>query len=284
MNKLIFPLLVIIVIGAAFFLFSESDVKDGVLTPSVSGDVVGMKEEHGIGHLVESNKQINENGGELTVLPVNVDKGTLSRLNDEVVDTQQSQETKKDSNISVAKGIDVNYLQSSEFAQLKKEHPHRASVIEAVKSGKYPERLSVQVPALPFDQSEYIRDPEAYVSRVEPARVFQSAGPAQGVAEIESVGSYPSELTQGTPLVLRVKADPSGPVSFHTFGGGYFEASGLSSISVRTDKNGYATVSYMPTAAVVGSTTIWAASPILADHVEFELNVSTGSARSVEKN
>lgn len=55
------------------------------------------------------------------------------------------------------------------------DHPQVASVVEAMKSGTHPERLSALVPPKVFDKAAYEADAKAYLSVVEPGRVWQVA-------------------------------------------------------------------------------------------------------------
>ena len=58
----------------------------------------------------------------------------------------------------------------------------------------------------PFDSAAYAADPEAYLSVVEPGRVFQSAEPGPDVTRLDPASSLYAYVTQGDQIPLVVQA------------------------------------------------------------------------------
>ena len=56
-------------------------------------------------------------------------------------------------------------------------NPQVKAVVEAIRQGNHPERVSVLVRPQPFDAKAYQTNPAAYLEVVEPGRVFQTAQP-----------------------------------------------------------------------------------------------------------
>jgi hypothetical protein len=90
----------------------------------------------------------------------------------------------------------------------------RASVAEAVRSGKYPERLSALIAPVAFDRSAYLRDPAGYLNVVEPGRVLQPADAGPDVPTLAIVGSEVVSIPELGATTLAVQSLPRGPVSF----------------------------------------------------------------------
>ena len=99
----------------------------------------------------------------------------------------------------------------------KSDHPQVASVLEAVRSGSHPERLSALVPPKAFDPAAYAADPQAYLSTSEPGRVWQVAQPGRGVPRLVSLAPEMQQVEQGEPVLLKVKVVASAPVTFTSF-------------------------------------------------------------------
>jgi hypothetical protein len=153
-----------------------------------------------------------------------------------------------------------------------------ASVHEAARTGTHPERLSPQIAPKPFDLAAWTADPQSYLAVVEPARVFQSLAGGAGVPMTVAATPPHLETPAQTPVVLRVRTAPLAPVTYTTFDGGIFENT-LNSITVRADQDGFASVTYTPTAGVIADTNILASSPMAAMQVHFVVQVG-GPARA----
>ncbi len=63
-------------------------------------------------------------------------------------------------------------------------NPQVKSVVEALKTGKHPERVSSLITPKPFDQAAYLADSNAYLNVVEPGRIWQVAQPGKGVPRL----------------------------------------------------------------------------------------------------
>ena len=147
-------------------------------------------------------------------------------------------------------------------------NPHVASVAEALRTKKFPERVSTLIRPRPFDRKAYQRAPEAYCRRVEPGRVFQSAQPGPGVVRLRSVGRTTYRVVQGEVVRLRVRAVPGAPVTFTSFDLGAFQNE-LPSITVRADGKGVAEARFRGTPGTYNRVDILAASPMTSGRVRF---------------
>ncbi len=151
--------------------------------------------------------------------------------------------------------------QLSDTAVAADFHPQVASVVEAQKTGKFPERLSVSIAPKPFDLAAFSANPQAYVNITEPGRVFQTApaGPdaVPLIAGVDHIISVPS--LGSTPLTVTGKSHA--PVSFTILDGGMFD-NHLSSTTVLADDKGTATVTYTATPGTVDDVQILVGSPL----------------------
>ena len=123
-----------------------------------------------------------------------------------------------------------------------------------------------------FDRNRYIKDPEAYLVKTRPARVFQAAKPSENVTPVESDSPRFSQVLQGESVILRVKAEPEMPVTFHTQQLGEFQ-NRLKTISVAANSDGVAEAQYKATAGTQGLTYIMAASPVHSGKLTFVVDV-----------
>ncbi len=146
------------------------------------------------------------------------------------------------------------------------------AVREAVKTGKFPERLSALVKPKPFDREAFDRDPQGYLDVVEPGRVFQTVRGGPGVKTLDVVGSGRIEVDQEGSVTLRVRGEALAPVTFTSFHSGAFE-NGLTSITVRADGAGAAFVTYTATVGVIADVHIAAGSPMAAGQARFVVAV-----------
>jgi hypothetical protein len=128
-----------------------------------------------------------------------------------------------------------------------------AVVRETLKTA--PARLSTTAALPPFDKQAYDADPQAYLSRVEPARCFQTAAPS----------------AEETPLW--VKGLPGAPVTFTTFDGGAFKENGLPSVTVQADGRGLAVAHFTAGKGIGGDVSIVAGSPLSMGVQRFVIRV-----------
>jgi hypothetical protein len=137
----------------------------------------------------------------------------------------------------------------------------RASVAEAVRSGKYPERLSALIAPVAFDRAAYLRDPAGYLNVVEPGRVLQPADAGQDVPALAIVGSEVVTIPELGSTTLAVQSVPRGPVSFASLDMGAFD-NGLGAITVQADDQGIARTTYTATRGTIAQARIAIASPV----------------------
>lgn len=151
-------------------------------------------------------------------------------------------------------------------------NPQTKAVFAALKSRENPERFSSFVQPQPFDAAAYEVDPDAYLSVVEPGRVFQSAEPGPDVRRINAASSLHENVTQGDQIPLVVKAVAGAPVTFTSFNLGHFENQ-LTSTTVRAAESGEARALFTAAKGTIDDIRILASSPVTSGQVTFVVNV-----------
>jgi hypothetical protein len=151
--------------------------------------------------------------------------------------------------------------------------PQERSVVEAAVTGKHPERLTPMILPAPFDAAAFARDPDSYLSKAEPGRVFQPAQPGPDVPVIERIGDEERSVTQTTTVDLVVQVHPGMPVTFNSFDLGRFAQSRLPVVTVRADDEGLAKATFAWAPGTVGRCRILAASPLCSGQINFTVNV-----------
>jgi hypothetical protein len=148
-------------------------------------------------------------------------------------------------------------------------NPGVRSVVEAARTGRYPERLTPMVMPKPFDRKTYEANPQAYLDVVEPGRVWQDAkeGPP-----IEAVGATQLKMKLKEKVALAVKTPPDAPATFTSFDLGAFQ-NGLTTITVQADKEGVARATFTATPGTMGDVNILAASPLTQGQASFKITV-----------
>lgn len=149
------------------------------------------------------------------------------------------------------------------------------ATFEALNEGaatKHPERVNPFLSPPRFDLQAYRTDPEAYLSIVEPGRVWQSAQPADGVPVIRRISPRKHTLRQGESVRLQVKVAPNAPVTFTAFDLGAFD-NGLTSISVAANADGIAEAAYTATPGTIALGNILASSPLASGRTKFQTEV-----------
>ena len=137
---------------------------------------------------------------------------------------------------------------------------------------KYPERLSVAHQPKPFDLKAYQNNPKEYLNTIEPARVFQSAQPTEGVSAIERISEKFPVIKQNQSTILKVKVTPEMPVTFTSFDLGRFE-NDLNCITVKADQEGFASCIFTGSEGTIGRVNILAACPVTSGQVKFVIDV-----------
>ena len=152
-----------------------------------------------------------------------------------------------------------------------------ALVVEAVTTGRHPERLSPTIVSkTPFDREAYQSDPEmraSYLRTPEPGRVFTPAQPAPGTPRIRLACNPYAQINQGESIVLRVQGVPGMPVTFTSFDLGEFE-NRLTTITVEADESGFAHAPFTAPPGTFGPVRIMAASPVTSGQVRLTVNVA----------
>ena len=151
-------------------------------------------------------------------------------------------------------------------------NPNIESIVEAVKTGKHPERLSPLAKPTPFDPEAFTADPDAYLKVVEPGRVFQTAQPGPNVPVLIQDSPRIHRLVEGESARLRVRAAPKSPVSFTSFGGGQFQNQ-TNAITVRANDRGIGEVKFFASPGAVGNIEILAGSPTSTGQIRFLMRV-----------
>ncbi|MEL7499553.1 MAG: hypothetical protein AAFN77_18260 [Planctomycetota bacterium] len=154
------------------------------------------------------------------------------------------------------------------------ENPQVAGLFEELQQEDAPQAAkSALYKPKPFDLKEYQKDPQAYVDKIRPGRVFQSAEPGPGVTPLVADGPTYAQVIQGEKVVLKVKAEKGMPVTFHTNQLGNFDNL-LRTVTVVADDDGIAQATYLAGSGTVNFINILAASPIHSEDVLFIVDVS----------
>ena len=154
---------------------------------------------------------------------------------------------------------------------------NQRSVVEAVRTGKHPERLTLAVDPAPFDPAAYARDAREYLSVVEPARVYQTAPAGPDAVPLRAVVDHTIRLPAGGSTSLTVIGKPHAPVSWSVLDGGTL-SNGLASITVQADAEGRATTTYTATPGTVDEVQILVGSPMTVGTLTLTVEVDDPAA------
>lgn len=147
------------------------------------------------------------------------------------------------------------------------------AAVEALKTGKHPERLStLMYSEEEFNLEKYRTNPSAYLNIPEPGRAFQPAQPGPGVQRLQPNSRPFQEVRHGEFVELSVRGLPQTPITFTSTDLGIFENQ-LTTISVETDDEGYAGVRMYGTPGTINDVNILAASPVTSGQVKFIVRV-----------
>lgn len=161
-------------------------------------------------------------------------------------------------------------------------NPQVESVVEAIRTGEHPERLSPLLRPEPFDRDAFTKDPQAYLDTVEPGRVFQTAQPGPGVEVLRQLSPRHITIKQGESVTLRVQAVPDAPVTFKSFDLGRFE-NDLTTISVQANEEGIAEAEFLGSPGTYNNVNILAGSPLTAGQVKFVVFVEVPKPNGAAK-
>lgn len=151
-------------------------------------------------------------------------------------------------------------------------NPQVASVAEALKTGKHPERVSTLITPKPFDLKAYQADPQKYLNIAEPGRVWQVAQPGKDVPRMAYRSDRYLEAEQGQGVILKVQAVKDAPVTFTSFDLGQFHNQ-LTTVTVKANDKGLAQATFTGTTGTIGSVNILAGSPVTSGQLKFQVNV-----------
>lgn len=148
-----------------------------------------------------------------------------------------------------------------------------ASVAEAARTNKFPERLSPMIAPKSFDLAAFSANPQAYLDIVEPGRVFQTAAPGINVPVLRSKGTASYEIPVGGSCTLSVISAPHAPTTFVTLDLGTFPNS-LTAITVQANAEGEASTVYTASGGVIADVQVMAGSPLASGQVKFHVFVN----------
>ncbi len=140
-----------------------------------------------------------------------------------------------------------------------------------------PQKLSPTGRPEPFNQAAFEHDPEAYLSRIEPGRCFQTARPVPGAFPLGAAVPLRKEVVVNDATLLMVKTLPNAPVTFTIFEGGYFKENGVNSVTVRADGRGLAQAHYAADPGTSGDVSVVAGSPVAVGNQRFFIRVNPSS-------
>ncbi len=153
-----------------------------------------------------------------------------------------------------------------------KANAQAASVLEALKTGQFPERLSPMIISdKPFDKSAFEADPDAYLSVIEPGRVFVTMDPSPEVPALRVVGERFARIKPGESVKLSVQGTPNSPLTFTATDLGTFVENQLNCISVKADPQGYASVTFIATPGALNDCNILVGSPLSSGQAKFKV-------------
>lgn len=154
-------------------------------------------------------------------------------------------------------------------------NPGTQSVGEAIRDFNHFERLSPVFAPDDFNLDQYRAAPEEYLNVVEPGRVFQPAQPGDTVPVIQTSTPPMQSIKAGESVRLSVRVPADSPVTFTSFMLGSFENQ-LPSITVESDQQGNAEVTFTATPGAGPDVRIVAASPVSSGQSRFLIAVIKG--------
>ena len=143
---------------------------------------------------------------------------------------------------------------------------HVKSVVDAAHSGRNPERLSPLIAPHRFDLKAYQKDSHAYVSVIEPGRVWDTADEGPGVKPIGLKGPALQHCPALGSVSFTAVVAAGAPVTFTTLDGGAFQ-NGLTTITLQADAKGEATATFTATEGTIGTVNMLAACPLTTGQI-----------------
>lgn len=173
---------------------------------------------------------------------------------------------------SIADALENGYGRTAPIKNT--DTPNVQSVMEAIKTKKYPERITPAIVPKAFDRKAFTNNvtyKKKYMDTVEPGRVWQALEPGKGVPKIERISPYYQEVTHGSKVQLKVKALAGKPVTFTSFDLGMF-GNQLTSQTVLSDSSGVATVEFHGMKGTIADTKILCSCPVTSGQLKFIVN------------
>ena len=152
-------------------------------------------------------------------------------------------------------------------------NPQAASVAEALRTHRYPERLSPMIKPKPFDAVAYSQNKNPYLSVTEPGRVYDTKQPAPDVPILFPASATTASVDPEGTVRLAVHAIPGSPVSWLSTDLGSFDNQ-LVSMTVEAGADGIAVAHFTATPGVAGRVNLLAGSPTSSGQVRFVIEVN----------
>jgi hypothetical protein len=133
-------------------------------------------------------------------------------------------------------------------------------------------RVGALAAATAFDRRAWERDPDAYLSVIEPARVYQSAHPQMGVPATTVAGPSSAQVAPLASVPLQFVTAPHAPLTIVSEGLGSFP-NGLTAITLRSDHRGVVQTTWTAIRGTTGDVMIVAASPLAVGQAHLLIEV-----------
>lgn len=171
---------------------------------------------------------------------------------------------------NMERAITEGYGTTEPFSEEELKNPQTRSMVEAVKNGSNPERVSVLAKPTDFDEHRWLNDEkyrENYLRVAEPSRVDLTKQPGPDVPKIDRVSPYFQKVVQGEKVTLSVKVPDGYPVTFTSYDLGKL-GNGATTHTV-VSKNGVASTEFHGIKGTIMDTNILASSPMTTGQIKF---------------
>lgn len=255
MKKIVLLLLAVVAFGVAWVVATRQSVPATSQTGSTNSQATEFSEKHDASGTLAGVESLKE----FSASPVPAASSGAETNKAKASGSKQTMDNPNDYGITQPVRADLN--------------PQVASVSEALRGKKNPERLSPLIQPKPFDPEAYKKDSAAYLNVVEPGRCFQSKNPGKDVPKIQSLSPQFQQVAQGQSVSLRVQAQAKFPVTFTSFDMGKFQNE-LTSITVEANESGIAETKFYGAAGTIEEVKILASSPMTSGQIQFLVNVT----------
>jgi hypothetical protein len=131
--------------------------------------------------------------------------------------------------------------------------------------------VSALSPAQPFDRNAWVEDPDAYLSVIEPGRIYQTETEHR-MHQTRIQGATQRTVSQGATEDIVFVTAPHAPLTVFSNGLGAFP-NGLTCISLRSDDQGVVRVRWTAIPGTVGDVMLVASSPMAVGQAHLFLEV-----------